>query len=72
MYHYHADIIKQEELPTAYGKKGNKLDLTMMRFIRCKDWDAKTVDALVTDSDVYHNNIDEIKRTAVLNIEVFQ
>ena len=55
MFNYMADFIFFEMVHTYdYTKlfglwKGSKLDLNMMRYIHGKDWDAKLLEALVSE-----------------------
>ena len=58
MYVYMADFMEQEMVPDTYDYtklfglwkgKGSKLDLNMTRYIHGKEWDAKFLEALVSE-----------------------
>ena len=58
IFDYMADFIYNEMVPDTYDYtklfglwkgKGSKLDLNMMRYINGKDWDAKLLEALVSE-----------------------
>ena len=58
IFDYMADLIYNETIPEQYDYtklfglwkgKGNKLDLNMQRCIHGKDWDAKLLEALVSE-----------------------
>ena len=58
MFEYMADLVNNETVPEQYDYtklfglwkgKGNKLDLNMQRYIHGKDWDAKLLEALVSE-----------------------
>ena len=58
MYMFMAHLLNNEMVPETYDYttlfglwkgKGNKLDLNMTRYIHGKSWDAKLLEALVTE-----------------------
>ena len=58
MFIYMADFMAQEMVPDTYDYtccpclckgKSNKLDLNMTRYIHSKEWDAKFLEALVSE-----------------------
>ena len=58
MFKYYEPLINLELVPETYNYtklfglwkgKGSELDLNMMRFIHGKDWDAKLLEALVSE-----------------------
>ena len=58
MFKYYEHLVNNEQVPETYNNtklfglwkgKGSELDLNMMRYIHWKDWNAKMLEALVTE-----------------------